>query len=204
MRDHARIMDFDDVLRRRKAVRNYLPDPIPRETIERIVARGRKAPSGGFSQGVRLVVITDQRTRRRIAELADEDADYVSRGFEPWISRAPVHIVLCTREDDYHERYRQPDKLQEDGTEIDWPVPYWHVDAGAAMMLLLLTAVDEGLAAGMFGVLDWGPLKELLGIPGDVAPIAVVTVGKPAPELRKGSAKRGWKPLDEVVRWEHW
>ena len=38
-----------------------------------------------------------------------------------------------------------PDKLS-DGEEIDWPVPYWFVDAGAALMLVLLAAIDEGLA----------------------------------------------------------
>jgi len=203
MRDHRPIMDFSDVLRLRKAVRNYLPDPVRRETVERIVARGRRAPSGGFSQGLRLIVVTDEQTRRRLAELAGEP-EYVQLGFEPWISRAPVHIVVCTREDDYHERYREPDKLQEDGMEIDWPVPYWYVDAGAAMMLLMLAAIDEGLASGVFGLLDWQPLKELLGIPDDVAPVAVLTVGKPAPEMRKGSSRRGWKPLEEVVRWERW
>jgi len=196
-------MDFAEVLRRRKAVRNYLPDAIPPETVERIVGRGRRAPSGGFSQGVRMVVVTDEATRRRVAELAEEP-EYVAHGFAPWISTAPVHVVLCVREYDYHDRYREPDKLQEDGTEIDWPIPYWWVDAGAAMMLLLLAAVDEGLGAGMFGVLDWQPLKALLGIPADIAPLAVVTIGKPAPEERKGSARRGWRPIDDVVHWERW
>jgi nitroreductase len=197
-------MDFADVLRRRKAVRNYLEEPIPGETLERIVARGRRVPSGGFSQGLRLIVVTDQETRAKIAELSDEH-EYVTMGYDPWISRAPAHIVIGTREEDYHDRYRQPDKLTEDGTEIHWPVPYWHVDAGAAMMLLMLAAVDEGLAAGVFGVLDWKPIWKLLGIPDDVLPVAVVTVGKPAPESKeRGSRSRGWKPLDEVVRWEHW
>jgi nitroreductase len=196
-------MDFADVLRRRRAVRNYVDEPVPRETVERIVARGRKAPSGGFSQGVRLIVVTGQETRQRLAELAGEP-EYVELGFDPWISLAPAHIVVCTREDDYHERYREPDKLQEDGTEIDWPVPYWHVDAGAAMMLLMLATVDEGLASGVFGVLDWKPLKDVLGIPSDVTPLAVLTIGKPAPKTNRGSAKRGWKPIDDVVRWEHW
>jgi nitroreductase len=152
---------------------------------------------------VRLIVVTGQETRQRLAELAGEP-EYVELGFDPWISLAPAHIVVCTREDDYHERYREPDKLQDDGTEIDWPVPYWHVDAGAAMMLLMLATVDEGLASGVFGVLDWQPLKDVLGIPSDVTPLAVLTIGKPAPKTNRGSAKRGWKPIDDVVRWEHW
>ena len=196
-------MDFADVLRGRKAVRNYLPEPVDREVLERIVARGRRAPSGGFSQGLRLVVVTDADTRRAIAGHAGE-AEYVALGFEPWISRAPAHIVVGVREEDYHERYRQADKLTDEGAEIDWPVPYWFVDAGAAMLLLMLAAVDEGLASGVLGVLDWRPVWELLGIPDDVLPVAVVTVGKPAAEKARGSAKRGWRPLDEVVRWERW
>src|SRR5215831_18019375 len=96
------IMDFADVLRGRKAVRNYVEEPIPHETLERIVARGRRVPSGGFSQGLRLVVVTDEAARHRIAELAHED-EYVAMGLDPWISRAPAHIVIGTREDDYHD-----------------------------------------------------------------------------------------------------
>ncbi len=65
---------------------------------------------------------------------------------------APVHVVVGMREESYHERYRKPDKLLEDGSEIDWHVPWWWVDAGKAMMLLLLAAIDEGLGAGLFGL----------------------------------------------------
>jgi nitroreductase len=65
-------MEFADALRRRKMVRNYTDDPVPKESVERVVVAGRKAPSGGFSQGVRFVVVTAPDTRRRVAELADE------------------------------------------------------------------------------------------------------------------------------------
>src|SRR5205807_3066571 len=85
------IMDFADVMRRRRMVRNYTDEPVPREAVERIVACGRKAPSGGFSQGVRVVVVTEPDTRRRIAELANEAEYVVAAGLEPWITRAPVH-----------------------------------------------------------------------------------------------------------------
>lgn len=184
-------------------MRNYQTDAVPREALERIVARGRKIPSAGHSQGMRIVVVTAEATRQAIAELAGE-AMYVSMGHEPWISRAPAHIVVCVREEDYHERYRERDKLTEEGAEIEWPVPYWYVDAGAAVMLLWLAALDEGLAAGVFGAHRWDELRALLGIPDDVSPIAILTIGNPAPETVKGSAKRGWKPIDEVVRWERW
>jgi FMN reductase [NAD(P)H] len=203
-------MEFADVLRHRKMVRNYSDEPVDREAVERIVARGRKAPSGGFSQGVRMVVVTDPTMRARIAELADEPY-YLERGYEPWISRAPVHLVVAMREDDYHDRYQQPDKLQEDGTEIEWPVPWWWVDAGKAMMLLLLAAVDEGLGAGLFGLFPKEHntlLREELGMPPDVEIVGVVTVGHSAPEpmqeRRKERLRRLRRPLEDVVRWERW
>jgi nitroreductase len=198
-------MQFDEVLRRRKMVRNYSDEAVPREVVERIVARGRKAPSGGFSQGLRLVVVTDAGTRGRIAELAREP-EYVEMGLEPWISRAPVHVVVAVREDDYHDRYREPDKLDETGGEIEWRVPGWWVDAGTGIMLLLLAAVDEGLGAGLFGLVgdDNDRLRELLGMPGDLEIVGVVTIGHPAPEPERSSRRRGWKPLEEVVRWEAW
>jgi FMN reductase [NAD(P)H] len=202
-------MEFADVLRRRKMVRNYTEDSVATDSIERIVAAGRRAPSGGFSQGVRFVVVTEPNTRRRIAELADEPY-YVGLGYEPWISRAPVHIVVAMREDDYHDRYTEPDKL-EDGKEIEWRVPWWWVDAGKAMMLLLLAAVDEGLSAGLFGLFppeNNDLLREELGIPDDLEVVGVVTVGHPAPEPmqeeRKERLRTRRRPIEEVVRWERW
>ena len=200
------MMDFAEILRRRRAVRNYLPDPIPRETLERITARGQRIPSAGHSQGLRLVVVTDEETRRAMAELALEP-EYVAEGLEPWISRAPAHVVVCVREEDYRARYREPDKLhEEEGEEFAWPVPYWWVDAGAAMMLLMLAAIDEDYACGVYGMPGegWQGLRSLLGFPNDVTPVAVVTIGKSAPETVEGSARRGWKGLDDVVRWERW
>jgi len=199
-------MEFDDVLRRRKMVRSYTDAPVDREAVERIVARGRKAPSGGFSQGVRMVIVTDTDTRAKIAVLAQEQ-EYVKLGHEPWISQAPVHVVVATREESYHERYRRPDKLDESGEEVEWRVPWWWVDAGKSLMLLLLAAVDEGLGAGLFGLVgdDNDRLRELLGMPDDLEIVGVVTMGREKAAPVQGSrAKFPWKPLDEVVRWERW
>ena len=196
-------MELRDVVRGRRMVRSYLDVPVPGEIVERLTDLARRAPSAGFSQGQYFVVVTDQNLRDRIADLADEE-HYISLGFPPWISRAPVHVVVCTREEDYHERYREPDKLEDDGSEIGWPVPYWYVDAGASLMLLLLGAVDEGLGAGFFGVHRLPGLQELLGIPADVTPVGVVTLGYPAADQPEGSARRGRKPRAQAVRWERW
>jgi FMN reductase [NAD(P)H] len=201
-------LELADLLKKRRMARHYLPEPVPRETIERVVSVVRRAPSGGFSQGHRLVVVTEPDTRRELARLAGED-EYVALGHEPWISVAPIHVFVGTREESYHERYRQPDKLR-DGEEIGWPAPYWYVDAGAAFMLIQLAALDEGLATGVFGVLPERvpAVKQLLGVPDDIHFVCVLTIGRPAPNPRESeqvsrlSQRR--LPLDELVRWERW
>ncbi len=133
---------FAELLERRRMVRSYLPDPIDHATIERIVGTVRRAPSAGFSQGHRLVVVTEPETRQELARLAGEE-QYVAMGMPPWISVAPVHVVVGVREESYHERYRKADKLVA-GDEITWPAPYWYVDAGSMFMLLQLAALVRG------------------------------------------------------------
>ena len=201
-------MEFADILKRRRMVRSYLPDPIPREAVERMVATVRRAPSGGFSQGHRLVVVSGAETRRELARLAGED-EYVAAGGQAWISTAPVHVFVGTREESYHERYRKPDKLR-DGEEIGWPAPYWYVDAGAAFILLQLAAIDEGLASGVYGVLPQQvpDVKAILGVPDDVHFVCLVTIGRPATDPQETAlvSRLSQRRLDlgELVRWEHW
>jgi FMN reductase [NAD(P)H] len=201
-------VDFRELLTRRRMVRHFAAEPVDRETLSRIVDTVRRAPSAGYSQGQRLVVVTDHATKKRLAGIAGEE-ESVREGSEPWFTSAAAHVFVCTREQDYHDRYRSEDKLR-DGEEIPWPVPYWHVDAGAALMLVLLAAIDEGLAAGVYGVQvdDQAAVRELLGIPDDVSVVAGITIGVPADDSgwssRASRRTRPRKPLEELVRWERW
>ena len=185
-------------------VRNYTDESVAPEVVDRILDTARRAPSAGHSQGQAYVVVTDPGMRRRIAELADEPA-YVAKGFDPWISRAPVHVVVCVSKDLYLRRYSEPDKGGGPmGIESAWPVPYWWVDAGAALMLVLLAAVDEGLAAGFLGSHNMPDLKATLDIPDPMDPIGIVTIGHPAPDRRSGSLDRGRRPVEDVVHRNRW
>ncbi len=196
-------MEFRDVVRHRRMVRNYTGEPIERASLDRILDAARRAPSAGHTQGQSFVVVTSTEGRTRIAELAGE-SEYVDRGFDPWISRAGALIVVCVSESAYHRRYSEPDKTDADGNEIEWPIPFWWVDAGAAMMAILYAAVDEGLGAGFLGVHAIDDLSAELGIPEEVTPIGIVTVGHPAPDRRSGSLARGRRSIDDVIRFETW
>ena len=196
-------MEFVEVVRRRRMVRHFSAEPVAREVLERMLDLARHAPSAGFTQGQSFVVVTRPELKREIARLCGEEG-YVAGGFHPFISGAPVLVVACTSEAAYHRRYREPDKINADGTEIEWPVPYWHMDIGCAVMILLLAAVDEGLAAGFAGAHDLDALRALLGIPAEVTPVGVIPIGHRAPDVPSPSLRRGRKADAEYVHWEHW
>ena len=196
-------MDFTEVVRKRRMVRHFRPDPVPREVIERILTLARQAPSAGFTQGQSFIVVTQSETRQAIARLCGEE-EYVSAGFHPFITEAPVLLVACADEESYHRRYREADKLEPDGNEIVWPVPYWIMDIGCAAMLVLLGVVNEGLAAGFAGAHDLPALRSLLGIPATVWPVGVIPVGYGAQDVPSGSLKRGRVPDDTYIHAERW
>lgn len=195
-------MEFSTVLARRRMVRNYIEAGVADEVLDRIADAAFRAPSAGNSQALGVVIVTDPDARSEIAALANEDG-YVATGFDPWISRAPAHIVISVSEQVYHDRYSEPDKIGPDG-EIDWPIPYWWVDAGAALMAVLLAAVDEGLAAGFLGVHSVPDLARLLALPADHTPIGVVTIGHPARDRKSGSLDRPAKARDTLIHRNSW
>jgi nitroreductase len=198
-------MELSEIVQRRRMVRHFAPDPIEREVIERIAATAQRAPSAGFSQGQRLVVVTETDRKRRLAELVGE-AFYTGEGFDPWISEAPALFVPAVSAKVYVDRYNEPDKRDPSlppGTEEDWDVPYWWMDVGCTVMLVLLAAVDEGLAAGFAGG-DFDAIRDELGMPEHFAPVGVIPVGRPLPDKKSPSLKRGWRGLDDFVRWETW
>lgn len=179
-------MEFHQVLSRRRMVRRYRDAPVDPRAVRRIAAAGERAPAAGGTGGRRLEVVTDPGLRREIARRAGEDG-YVEKGYQPWLSRAPAHIIPCVSPAAYVNRYRLPDKsesLLAGLAEGEWPVPFWWVDIGAALQNLLLAAVDEGLAAGFLGAHAVPGLAGLLRLPADFRPIGVVTVGFPAPADR--------------------
>lgn len=122
-------MELSEVVRKRRMVRHFIPEPVAPEVIDRMLDLVRHAPSAGFTQGQSFVVVTRPDLKREIARLYGEDEAYVRSGIHPFISEAPVLVVACTSEAAYHRRYQEPDKLQEDGTESEWPAGPTHLNA---------------------------------------------------------------------------
>lgn len=198
-------MDFGEVVMKRRAVRRFEEGGVQRGVIERIARLAQRAPSAGFSQGQRLIVVTDPERRREVARLCGEE-EYADLGMGPWISECAAQFLPCVSEAIYHRRYQEPDKVGDDGAEIDWPIPYWWVDVGATMQNVMLAAVNEGLGCGFAGTDadGWQHIRRYLAIPDEFVPIGVMPVGRPLPDVRSPSLKRGWVPFDQFARWERW
>ena len=101
----------------------------------------------------------------------------------------------------YLQRYAEPDKGWTDQDEAHWPVPYWDVDTGMASLLILLGAVDHGLAGCFFGVPpgQQAQVKHALGVPDRLTIVGVISLGYQAPDRKSPSLERGRRGLDEVV-----
>jgi nitroreductase len=195
-------MEFEEVVRRRRIVRRFSGESVSPEVVDRIAAIAQRAPSAGFSQGQRLVVVTDEAVRRRVGLIAG-DEEYEAMGFGRWVSEGGALFIPCVSERVYLDRYAEPDKRNPDGSVIDWPIPYWWMDIGCTVMLILLAAVDAGLAAGFTGG-DPDELRAELGIPDDYAPVGIIPVGHPLPDKRSPSLRRGWVPSEDFVHRNAW
>jgi len=187
-------------------VRNYDADrPVPPEVRERILAHALRAPSAGFSQGWGFLVLESEADRDRFWRAATPP-DQPQQRWLVSMRRAPLIIVVHSNKRVYLDRYAEPDKGWTDRDERRWPVPYWHIDAGFASLLMLLTAVDEGLGACFFGIpperID--QYRSEFGVPAEYSPIGAVSMGYPAPDHRSPSLRRGRRPLDEVVHRGQW
>lgn len=198
-------MDFDEVLRRRRMVRDFDPAPLALATVERVAAAALRAPSAGFTQAVDVVVLTGPA----VELYWDVNLAKGRRANFPWpgLLAAPALLVLTTSEQAYRDRYAEADKSPRPGAsaEREWPVPWWYFDAGAAASMVLLAATAEGLGALLFAVAASGPLSAALGLPADRQPAATIAVGRPGPgDRRSGSLARGRRPASQAIHWGRW
>lgn len=194
-------MEFREVVRRRRMVRRFDPDrPVARDSVLRALAIAVRAPSAGFTQGWDFVVLDTAEQRRHFwSATADRETDAWMRG----VSAAPVLIVCCSNPQAYLDRYAEPDKGWTDRDLARWPIPYWDVDTGMAALLVLLTAVDEGLGALFFGVPapSHGAVRRALGIPSSHRLVGVIALGHEAKRVTSPSLRRGRRGVDDVVHW---
>ncbi|MBV8162617.1 MAG: nitroreductase family protein [Acidimicrobiia bacterium] len=197
-------MEFQDVLRRRRMVRNFDGRPLDRAVIDRIVANGLRAPSAGFTQGWAFLVLEGREQTERYWDATFPSPEARARFRWRGLFAAPLLIVSLSHKDAYLDRYAEADKGWTDRRASRWPVPYWDIDAGFAALLMLLTAVDAGLGALFFGVFEVERFRAAFGVPDAYTPVGALAVGHALPDEPSPSLARGRRAPDAVVHRGRW
>lgn len=151
-------MEYMDLVRKRRSIRRYKPDPIPEQYLKTILEAARLAPSSDNRQCWRYIIVTEQDIKQRIAEAG-----------EKWVSEAPVIIVVCA---DPEASSHKPG------------MDYFMLDVGISFEHLILAATNLGLGKCWIGGFDEKMAKEALGVPNGIRVVAYTAIGYP--DIKKG------------------
>lgn len=166
------------MIRTRRSIRSYSPEPIPEDKLKRVLNAARIAPSGANRQPWKFIVVRDEGLRRRVAEACNH---------QMFISEAPVVIVACGRDVGYN-RGGYMGSLS------------MVMDVTIAMTHLILAARTEGLGTCWIGAFNNEELKKVLDIPPEYDVVAITPLGYPKDETFTSSMSR--KGLEEIVCYE--
>jgi len=167
-------MEFMEVVRRRRSIRKYRPDPVPQAKIDHVLEAARLAPSWANGQCWTFVVVTDVKVKRALAEAGND-----------WIEAAPAIVAACANP-------------KQSGMKGDQS--YYLLDIGIAMEHLVLAAAEQGLGTCWVGWFDEKKARKALGAPASIRVVACTPLGFPdeTPEQRPRKA------LGEIVRRDQW
>ncbi|MGI8564994.1 MAG: nitroreductase family protein [Pyrinomonadaceae bacterium] len=198
-----RVEAFYQMMNRRRTVRDFSPEPVPFETIERAIATAGTAPSGANMQPWRFVVVRDAEMKRRIREAAEaeERASYGGRMPERWLRRlAPLGT-------DWHKPFLETapylivvfriDYLIDEETKETEPTYYASESVGIAVGLLLAALHIAGLATLTHTPSPMRFLSDILGRPKSEKPFVLIPVGYPASDARVPNIRR--KDVSEIM-----
>ena len=199
-------MEFEHAVRGRRMVRSFTGEPVAPAVVDEICDLARRAPTAGNTAAVEFLVLEGDATAAYwdVTLPAERRAGFAW----PGLLAAPVLVVVWVDPDAYVSRYREPDKVHTGlgGGQEAWPVPYWFVDGGAAVMTMLLAARDRGLGASFFGMFDHeDAVRRSFDVPPGRRGVGTVAIGHPAADDRPShSAGRGRPNLSDIVHRTGW
>ncbi|MCX8183961.1 MAG: nitroreductase family protein [Crenarchaeota archaeon] len=183
-------MDVFEAIRTRRSIRVYEDRPVEEEKLKRILEAARLAPSAGNRQPWRFIVVTDPKVKEGLIEakrkmMPPPPPGAPPRPFRGPLESAPVLIVGCALPGESFP-----------GTE------FWKIDLTIALQNLVLAAWEQGLGTCWIGVFhEEEEVKKVLGLPKEARVVSMISVGYPA-EKKEPVSNR--KPLEEIVRYNHW
>ncbi len=173
-------MDFYEVIKTRRSVRSYKPDPVPEDVLKRILNAARIAPSGGNRQPTRLIVVRDDHRKETLIPLCNG---------QKFIAQAPVILVACGWEIPTN-RGGYMGKLS------------MLMDVAIAVDHLTLAARAEGIGTCWIGSFDNSGIKQFLDVPDNYQVVALIPLGYPDGEPFQEITNR--MPIEQSVCNEEW
>ena len=194
--------EFLELIGRRRSVREFSDEPVPRELVENAIRAAATAPSGANRQPWTFVVISDPAVKAQIRAAAEREEELLYREraseeyleaiepigtdwIKPHLTEAPYVIAV----------FEQPWSYEEDGTKRK--NYYVRESVGIAVGFLLAALQVSGLCALTHTPSPMGFLRELLDRPENERPFILIPVGYPADDAVVPDLER--KPLDEIV-----
>lgn len=199
-------VEFQEVIRRRRMVRAFSDEPVSQPLLDRLLANAALIPSAGFSQGFAFMALTDAAQRHLFWETTKGPA-WRGESESEELTRAPVIILPLANKQAYLDRYALSDKAHTPlSSEAHWPAPYWDIDTGFGVLMMLLTATDLGLGALFFGIFQGhNALMDALGVPRGYRPIGAIALGHPVPgERSEPELPTGRRDAADVIKRERW
>ncbi|MDK2795036.1 MAG: hypothetical protein PWQ58_235 [Archaeoglobaceae archaeon] len=168
-----------ELIFKRVSIRKFLQKEIDEETIRLILEAGNAAPSAGNLQARDFVVVRDPKIKNELAKASLR---------QMFIAQAPVVIVVCANYPRSMRVYGERGKL------------YAEQDATAAVENILLAVTALNLGAVWVGAFDEQKVSEILALPPNVRPMAIIPIGYPAEQ----PARRSRYPIEEITHYERW
>ena len=174
-------MDLMEVIKGRRSIRKYKPDPIPEEELQKIIEAVQWSPSWANTQCWEVIIVRDPNMKSALANTLTKTNPSLSS-----MTEAPLVIVLCGKKG--VSGFKKGEAATVKG---DWLM----FDTGIAMQTLCLTAHSLGLGTVVVGLFDHKRVEEILGVSQNAEVVAMTPLGYPAVE---GSAPKRKEPSEFV------
>ncbi len=179
-------MELFKVIKNRRSIRRYKPDPVSDKDLKKVLEAARLAPSWKNSQCWRFIVIKSQEIKNALADCLPP-----TNGAANAIRQAPVTIVACAEIG--KSGYGPPNE-----PETDKGDSWYMYDIGLAMEHIVLAAHSLGLGTVHVGLFDAPKTATLLNVPAGYCVVALTPLGYP----EQPAAPRPRKELAEIVFYE--
>ena len=171
-------MTFLELAKKRSSVRSFLETPVEEAKLLKVLEAGRVAPSAVNFQPWTFIVLRDPSLLKKVAATYHRE----------WLLKAPVIIVACG---DHSTSWRR-----DDGKD------FCDIDLAIAIDHLTLAAIDLGLGTCWVCNFNQKRCQQILKLPEELEPIALLPLGYPAKEVDLNRHETKRKPLEEIVFWD--